>query len=140
MTSALAIFAATFVTVFALAIQSLNTNGGHKLLAFITSFAIGGSHLVLYKVLPGPTDWLQNAAYLLGGPFGIVSAMLAHPWLVRRLGRRPPPWRRPPATAADPFEALCRDVLDPEELGHVAHPAIRNRARAAFGLQTREPE
>jgi hypothetical protein len=138
---ALLLFASTFVVVFALGVQSLNTNGGHRLLAFITSFFIGGSNLVLFKLLPGPTDWTQIAAYLLGGPFGIVAAMAAHPLLVRALMRhRVQAWRRPIAIAASPAEALCRDLLDPEELGHAATPEMRNRARAALGLLSKEAQ
>jgi hypothetical protein len=139
MTTALLLFAATFGVVFALGLQSLNVNGGHRALAFATSFLIGASNLVLFKVLPGPTDSLQIAAYLLGGPFGILASMYAHPLLVRALvRRRAQPWRRPLAIAASPAEALCRALLDPEELGHAATPEMRNRARAALGLLSRE--
>lgn len=85
--TALLLFASTFAVVFALGLQSLNVNGGHRLMAFLTSFAIGASNLVLFKVLPGPTAGLEIAAYLLGGPFGIVASMLAHPHLVRLMRR-----------------------------------------------------
>lgn len=79
----LALFASTFITVFALGVQSLNVNNGHYLAAFATSLAIGGGNLVLLKLVPGDTTPLQIAAYLAGGPFGIVAAMWAHPRLVR---------------------------------------------------------
>lgn len=82
------IFLACFVVVFALGLQSLNVNGGHKWLAALTSFVIGGSQLYLLKAMPQPTGWLDNAAYLCAGPLAIVCSMAAHPWLVRRLGRR----------------------------------------------------
>lgn len=85
--TALLLFAATFGVVFALGLQSLNVNGGHRVLAFLTSFGIGTSNLVLFKVLPGPTTPWDIAAYLLGGPFGIVAAMALHPRLVRWYGR-----------------------------------------------------
>lgn len=81
--TALILFAATFGTVLALGLQSLNVNGGHRALAAMTSFAIGACQLALYKVLPGPTDGLEIVAYLVGGPFGIISAMALHPRLVR---------------------------------------------------------
>jgi hypothetical protein len=81
------LFCSTFVVVFALGLQSLNVNGGHRLLAVLTSFLIGTSNLVLFKVMPGPTNALEIAAYLLGGPLGIVASMAAHPCLVRLLKR-----------------------------------------------------
>jgi hypothetical protein len=87
MTTAALLFCSTFAVVFALGLQSLNVNGGHKAMAFVTSFAIGISNLVLFKVLPGPTDALQIAAYLVGGPVGIICSMHAHPHLVRLLKR-----------------------------------------------------
>jgi len=78
------VFAATFATVFALGFQSLNVNNGHYLAAALTSFVIGGSHIVLYKALPDG-DLLACAAYLLAGPLAIVSSMLAHNrWMRRR--------------------------------------------------------
>jgi hypothetical protein len=79
----LLLFASTFVAVFALGLQSLNVNNGHYLAAFITSFLIGGSQLWLYRLLP-EANLLQVAAYLAGGPFGIVFSMWFHQ---RTIGR-----------------------------------------------------
>lgn len=81
--TAMILFSATFGTVLALGLQSLNVNGGHRLLAALTSFMIGSCQLALYKVMPGPTDAIEVAAYLLGGPVGIVAAMALHPRLVQ---------------------------------------------------------
>jgi hypothetical protein len=53
MTSALLLFACTFVVVFALGLQSLNVNGGHHLAATLTSVAISASSIWLYKAMPG---------------------------------------------------------------------------------------
>lgn len=82
------LFCSTYVLVFALGLQSLNVNGGHYAAAFFTSFAIGASNLVLFKLAPdaGP---FEIAAYMAGGPLGIISAMRAHPHVVRmyRKGR-----------------------------------------------------
>jgi hypothetical protein len=81
---AAAIFASTFALVFALGFQSLNVNGGHYRAAFVTSFAIGVSNLILFKTVP-QADAVQVAAYLMGGPFGIVASMWAHGrWMRRR--------------------------------------------------------
>jgi len=83
----LGIFAATFVAVFTLGFQSLNVNNGHYMAAAITSGAIGGSHLVLYKVLPDGNA-MACAAYLVAGPLAITSSMWAHrryrTWLAAR--------------------------------------------------------
>lgn len=92
-----ALFASTFVTVFALGLQSQNVVGGHYVAAFVTSFVIGGASLVLYRYLPDPTP-TQVFAYLCGGATGIVSSMWIHRRTIgrhstrERLGApRPPP-------------------------------------------------
>lgn len=82
-TNTLLILACTFGVVLALGLQSLNVNGGHHLMAAVTSFAIGTFNLALLKLVPQPTTVFDNAAYLLGGPIGILVAMRLHPHLVR---------------------------------------------------------
>lgn len=81
--TALVLFLSTFVLVFALGLQSLNVNGRHYVWAFFTSFAIGGSNMVLLKLGPD-ANWLEVAAFLSGGPLGIVTSMWVHPLLVSR--------------------------------------------------------
>jgi hypothetical protein len=83
--TALALFTSTFVLVFALGFQSQNVTFGHYRSAFFTSFAIGISNLVLFKLAPDAT-MLEAAAFISGGPLGIVASMWAH----RRLFRRRP--------------------------------------------------
>lgn len=83
----LTLFASTFVLVFALGSQSLNVNNGHYLLAALTSFVIGAGQMVLYKLAP-EAGWSEIAAYLCGGPLGIVCSMFAHPHLVRLTRRK----------------------------------------------------
>ena len=79
----LALFVSTFALVFFLGLQSLNVNRGHYVAAFITSFGIGLSNLVLFKLAPDAAG-TEIAAYIIGGPFGIVSSM----WIHRRtIGR-----------------------------------------------------
>lgn len=73
----LALFASTFALVFFLGLQSLNVNGGHYKAAFLTSFGIGLGNLVLFKLAPDASG-IEIAAFLAGGPFGIVSSMLFH--------------------------------------------------------------
>jgi hypothetical protein len=84
----LLIFASVVVSVFALGFQSQNVNQGHTVAAAITSFAIGGGSLVLYKYMPESTP-TQIAAYLLGGPVGIVLSMIVHRRTLGRRNRRP---------------------------------------------------
>jgi hypothetical protein len=81
--TALILFISTYALVFALGLQSLNVNGGHYKAAFFTSFIIGGSQMILLKLGPD-ADTLQIAAYLAGGPFGIITSMWLHK---RTIGR-----------------------------------------------------
>lgn len=78
-TSAMALFASTFALVFCLGLQSLVVNNGHRAAAFFNSFAIGACNLVLFKLAPN-AGGLEVAGYLMGGPFGIVSAMVVFRW------------------------------------------------------------
>lgn len=84
--TALALFASTYALVFFLGLQSLNVNGGHYKAAFFTSFGIGVGNLVLFKLAPEASG-VEIAAFLAGGPFGIVSSMLFHRRFFRRPGR-----------------------------------------------------
>jgi len=91
MISASIVFGSTFLTVFALGLQSLNVNQGHYLAAALTSGAISSGHLWLYKVMPNPT-WFDLGGYYLGGIAGIVTSMWFHRvvkawWKARREGR-----------------------------------------------------
>lgn len=80
----LTLFASTFVLVFALGVQQLNVQHGHRLAAFFTSLLIGLSQLALFKLAPDASG-TEIAAYLAGGPLAIVCAMAAHPWMRRKL-------------------------------------------------------
>lgn len=82
--NALILFASTFVLVFALGLQSLNVNGGHYRAAFFTSFAIGAAQMILLKLGPEASA-IEIAAYLGGGPLGIIVSMWVHR---RTIGRR----------------------------------------------------
>jgi uncharacterized BrkB/YihY/UPF0761 family membrane protein len=81
---ALALFASTFIAVFALGFQSQNVNQGHYLAAALTSLAISTGHIALYRFMP-EADPLQLAAYYAGGALGIVASMWVHR---RTLGRK----------------------------------------------------
>ena len=73
--------------VFALGMQSLNVNNGHYVAAAITSFAIGSGQMVLFKLAPH-ANWSEIAAFLFGGPFGIMASMWAHPRLIKILKKQ----------------------------------------------------
>ena len=82
--SALFLLASTFGLVFALGLQSQLVNNGHFVSAFFNSLAIGACNLVLFKLAPDATG-LEVAAYLVGGPFGIVASMLFYRHMHRGL-------------------------------------------------------
>lgn len=80
----LALFIAAFSTVFSLGFQQQNVIHGHYVAAFLTSFAIGGSQIVLWRFVPD-ASLSQIAATLSGSPFGIVASMVVHRrWMRRR--------------------------------------------------------
>jgi hypothetical protein len=79
------LFLSTYLVVFSLGAQSLLVNNGRYEMAFMNSLVIGSCNLALFKFAPDATG-LQVAAFLLGGPFGIVSAM----WTFRHLHRTTP--------------------------------------------------
>lgn len=92
MTSALVVYLATFVSVFALGLQSLNVNQGHYIAAAVTSFFIGTGHIFLYCYMPQPGT-LDLAGYYIGGITGITASMWFHrsvkAWWAARRARSP---------------------------------------------------
>lgn len=80
MASALLVYLSTFVTVFALGLQSLNVNQRMFIFAAVTSLAISSGHLWLYKIMPHPT-WLDLGGYYAGGVTGILASMWVHPYI-----------------------------------------------------------
>jgi hypothetical protein len=87
--TALLLFGASFLVVFALGFQQLNVTAGYVRLAIATSVLINAGTLLQFKVLPGPTSVLEVVAYFAGSAAGIVASMKAHPIAVRKLQR----WR-----------------------------------------------
>jgi hypothetical protein len=75
--TAASLLASTFALVFCLGLQSQLVNNGHFAAAFFNSLAIGAANLVLFKLAPNASGW-EVAAYLAGGPFGIVASMAAY--------------------------------------------------------------
>ena len=81
------LFFSSFALVFFLGTQSLNVNNGHYVAAFFTSFGIGASNLVLFKLAPD-SNLTEMACFIMGGPFGIITSMLVHRKFIRRKPRR----------------------------------------------------
>jgi hypothetical protein len=80
------LFAAAFITVFALGFQQQNVAGRHYLAAVFTSMAIGSAQLFLWRLAPTATV-SEIMATLAGGPVGIIAAMYVHPRIARRWKR-----------------------------------------------------
>jgi hypothetical protein len=127
-TTAPLLFAAMFAVVFTLGLQQLNVEHRHMLAAFFTSPLIGISNLVLFKVLPGPTGWIDIAGYLLGGALGIVACMWMHPHMVALFVRREvPAGPGDPPTPADHAERLGETLRLATELADdIARTYIEN--------------
>ena len=85
-------FFSTYLLVLFLGLQSLHVNGGHYKAAFVTSLGISAMQMVLLKLGPN-AGWTEIAAFMAGGPFGIVTSM----WIYRRtLGRLKARHNKPP--------------------------------------------
>lgn len=92
--NALLFFAPTFALLLFLGLQSLNVNGGYRLLILLILIDSVVANLAVLKIMPSPTNELEAFAALLGGCLGSAGGILAsisiHPWMVRMLGRLKP--------------------------------------------------
>jgi hypothetical protein len=88
--SSLIVFSATFVTVFALGLQSRIVNQGQYVAAGFVSLAISSGSLFLYEILARPTGW-DRFGYYAGGVIGITASIWfhkrTHAWLSLQLAR-----------------------------------------------------
>lgn len=75
--NALLLLISTFGLVLALGLQSQFVNNGHYISAFFNSLMISAGQLGALQIVHAQTP-LEYAAYLLGGPFGIVASMLLY--------------------------------------------------------------
>lgn len=117
MTAFLAAFASTFVSVFALGLQSLNVNQRMYAAAALTSIAISSGHIWLYKVMPTANGW-DVGGYYLGGIAGITASIWFHARAKAWIAARWPLWKetlwpsRPQPTArcgrcGDDYQFAC---------------------------------
>jgi hypothetical protein len=77
------LFLSAFFTVFLLGFQQQNVSGKHYIAAVLTSIGIGVAQIFLWRLVPDATA-SEIVATLAGGPAGILSAMLIHPFVFRR--------------------------------------------------------
>lgn len=70
----------TFVLVFLLGFQSLSVQSKKWMIAPFISLGIGGCNLYMFLVVPHVDihNYTHVAAYLLGGPVGILASMFVH--------------------------------------------------------------
>ena len=73
--SALLLFFSTLLLVFALGLQSQFVNNGHYAGAFCNSLMISLANIGALQVIHANTQ-LEYAAYIFGGPIGIVCSMV----------------------------------------------------------------
>ena len=70
----LLLFGSTFALVFALGLQSQLVNNGHYKSAFYSSLLISLGQIGALQIVHATTPF-EYAAYILGGPLGIVLSM-----------------------------------------------------------------
>lgn len=70
-------FASTYITVFALGLQSLNVNQRHYWAAAATSAFISTGNIALYRYMP-TAGMAEFIGYYLGGMTGITSSIWFH--------------------------------------------------------------
>jgi hypothetical protein len=114
--SSVIVFSATFVTVFALGLQSRIVNQGQYIAAAIVSAMISTGSLFLYEILARPTGW-DRIGYYLGGIIGITCSIYFHKraeaWLRLQIAR----WQARRATGESLIDALLgRRQLAPAEV------------------------
>jgi hypothetical protein len=116
MIHALLIFAATYIAVFTLGLQSLNVNQGHYFAAAVTSLGIGAGHVLLYRYMPSASV-LELTGYFAGGVAGITSSMWFHrrakAWIALQFARRRA--RRVVSRHADEHEDVARCGFCPRQ-------------------------
>jgi hypothetical protein len=83
------VFAAQYVYILLLGLQSLNVNNGQYLMAAVTSTLLGLFGFYLTSVIGDARDMEFTTlwwGFVLSGPAGITSAMKLHPYLKRLFG------------------------------------------------------
>lgn len=75
----LIIFVVAVGVVYFLGLQSLSVNTGMLWLAGVNSLCIGAFNIGILSLVPKAAGPAEYAAYLIGGPVGIMLAMKTHP-------------------------------------------------------------
>lgn len=75
--TAMLLFVSTLALVFALGLQSQFINNGHYWGAFANSAVISLGQIGAFQVVHAHTGW-DYAAYMLGGPIGVVASMYCY--------------------------------------------------------------
>lgn len=90
MTDALLIFAAQYIYILLLGLQSLNVRDRHFIGAAVTSFLLGVLGFFVTSIV-GDARGMEFSllwwGFVFSGPAGIVTAMVIHPVLVNFFGR-----------------------------------------------------
>jgi uncharacterized membrane protein YuzA (DUF378 family) len=85
----LLLFGSTFGMVFFMGFQSLAVNTGMFWVAGLNSLIIGAFNLTLYRTAPHVSGSWEIAAYIIGGPCGILCAMKAHKHVAKWVSHGP---------------------------------------------------
>jgi hypothetical protein len=88
---ALLVFAAQYLYVLLMGLQSLNVNQRRYVWAAVTSFLLGALGFLTTSIVgaaKGMELTLLWWCFVVSGPVGIVSAMHLQPWLVKVFARR----------------------------------------------------
>ncbi len=84
--NALLLFGSTFVLVFALGLQTQLTYDGYYKSSFANSLLISVAQLGALQIVHANTV-VDYAAYLLGGPIGIVTSMYIFRNHIKKVGK-----------------------------------------------------
>lgn len=83
------IFAAQYIYILLLGLQSLNVRDRHFVGAAVTSFLLGVLGFFVTSIVGGARGMEFSMlwwGFVFSGPAGIVTAMVIHPWLVDFFG------------------------------------------------------
>lgn len=83
--NALILLVSMFVFVLSLGLQIQTSNNGNYLGAFFSSMLVAATQIGAFRVVHATTTW-EFAAYLIGGPVGMVTSMYLYRRHARKVG------------------------------------------------------